>query len=202
MEHPSPDILEHCTFETLVCMEPDELSPGNENITSLPKRETPPRDVSRNNNFGSLDTRENFNQLEQNLLNVQNISNLGYTTPVRMVEFGRDPFGNHPMRLLMQEDEAEKYNREKIQSHLLALEHASVCFSLNCMEPECNKMKAFIQHYSNCTHGEQCTLCQRFSNLIRLHSSLCKQGIGHCPVLLCSHYKVVNLNEIKKKRRT
>jgi hypothetical protein len=90
--------------------------------------------------------------------------------------------GGAPVQLT---EEQRKERQRSIQLHLELLAHAATCNSTSCTSRNCQKMKDFMRHESQCkiTAARGCRNCLRMNSLLSLHARSCK--LEKCAVPKC-----------------
>merc|ERR1711988_372086 len=90
--------------------------------------------------------------------------------------------GGAPVQLT---EEQRKERQRSIQLHLELLAHAATCNSTSCTSRNCQKMKDFMRHESQCkiTAARGCRLCMQINKVLALHARQCK--LEKCAVPKC-----------------
>ncbi|KAK9757052.1 hypothetical protein RND81_01G137000 [Saponaria officinalis] len=105
---------------------------------------------------------------------------------------------NHPHKLTThpsiadrdaQNKEARQLRVVQLRKMLELLVHASQCRSIQCLYPNCRKVKGLFRHGLNCKTRASggCVLCKKMWYLLQLHARACKES--QCNVPRCRDLK-------------
>mmetsp|Transcript_17915 Transcript_17915/g.20693 ORF Transcript_17915/g.20693 Transcript_17915/m.20693 type:complete len:1767 (+) Transcript_17915:908-6208(+) len=93
----------------------------------------------------------------------------------------------HPLKLKVA-DNQKSARQQKVRDKKVLLVHACSCNDMNCKNPLCPKMKAFLKHGRDCQKRVRggCKICLKISFLLQLHGRHCTLPAGKCRVPNCA----------------